>query len=135
MIPDILTRSSVHIDHIAPGIDLVSAIRDLNSTGLVIPWAWTIAAGPHDPRSADVVSLTVGIHSDTAMLLWADDTADYVPSNGHNTGWVTYHLAGIHELPVPPHAETTPDLAYEALTEFLETHARPACVTWCEAEA
>lgn len=99
-----------------------------------MPWAWTIAAGSQDPLSLDVVTLTVGVHNTVGVLLWTDETADYVPAGGSNTDWLMYRLGGVHETSIPPRAEVIPQVVYAALAEFLETRKRPTNIEWREVE-
>ncbi|WP_170224017.1 Imm1 family immunity protein [Actinokineospora cianjurensis] len=57
-----------------------------------------------------------------------------VPATGTNDDWQIYHLAGLHDMHLPPHAEVPIETAYQALAEYLVTRERPTCVDWQQAE-
>ncbi|GAA3026974.1 Immunity protein Imm1 [Actinokineospora globicatena] len=109
-------------------------MRAFNDEALKVPCVWTVSAGPTDLLSAESVSLEVGVRGHLGALLWVSYDQRLVPKDGTNSDWQTYHLAGLHDMHLPPHAEVPIEVAYQALAEFLVTRARPTCVEWQEAE-
>ncbi|MDQ3402416.1 MAG: Imm1 family immunity protein [Actinomycetota bacterium] len=133
MISDVLRMPSMHVNQVAPNVDLVAEIRELNTGGVMGPWAWSILAGPEDPFAPGVVTLTVGVHGNIGALVWLDQEKAYVPTSGSNTKWCEYRLGGMHESPIPPFAEVPVETVYIALAEFLNNHCLPTCVEWRQA--
>ncbi|MGQ0841169.1 Imm1 family immunity protein [Actinokineospora sp.] len=121
------------MDEIPADMDLVAAIRHVNAQGVRKPWVWVISAGPDDPFYPAGVSLSVGVHNQVGSLNWVTNSASLVPVRGTNTEWVVYHLAGMHDTPIPPHAEVPVDTVFEVLAEFLDTRVRPTKIEWQEA--
>lgn len=113
------------IGAIPAGVDLVAEVRSLNSAGVEIPWAWNLIGGPDEKYM-----LTYGVNNDVGVLVWDDGEEYHVPTCGTNPDWVIYHLAGMHELRVQPHAQVSVENVYAALAQFLRTGQRPTCVLW-----
>ena len=118
---------------IPPELDLVAEVRALNDAGVEIPWSWSLSREPIDVHDHEAVTLTFGVNNDVGMVKWARGMSTFVPADGTNTGWMTYHLAGFHESGVPPYAEVPVETVYAAVAEFLTTWAPPTCVRWKEA--
>ncbi len=110
----------------------MSTLRDVHAKGVEIPSMWNLAAGPTDPKSPDQVALNFGLNNNTGALEWNEGDASLVPCTGTNIEWTTYYLAGMHDTPVPPHAEVPTDIVFAALQEFLRTGERPTCLEWTE---
>ncbi|GLZ43313.1 Imm1 family immunity protein [Actinokineospora sp. NBRC 105648] len=123
----------IAMDAMRPGEDLLAEVRDLNTAGVRIPWAWTLTETVLDPYSRDQAALTFGINNDRGALTWEQGEHAFVPTTGSNTEWLTYHFAGMEETGIPPHGEVPIDTVYTALGEFLRTRVRPTCVEWQEA--
>ncbi|MDQ3576696.1 MAG: Imm1 family immunity protein [Actinomycetota bacterium] len=124
-----LEVGSMHLDLLPPGTDLVGAVRHLNDDPISFPWAWTIRAGDTDPL-VDGPAILAGVHGDVGALIWLGRNDDFVPVDGLNADWMTYHLGGLHDTPIPPKGEVPIETVYRALTEFIETRDRPTCVEW-----
>ncbi|CRK61499.1 hypothetical protein [Alloactinosynnema sp. L-07] len=125
MIPDILEASSIHADDIPAATDLPGLMRDLNSTGVDIPWAWSVSTGPTDPLSHERKTLTVGINNTVGVLVWAAGSTRRVPTIGTGEEWQTYCLAGMYDIPVPPHAEVTLDTVFTSPNSSTPGTCRP----------
>ncbi|MGQ0841142.1 Imm1 family immunity protein [Actinokineospora sp.] len=131
----VLDAGFLHIDDIPSDVDLVAELQAIHTEGVEIPWIWNLAIGPDDPTSEEQSALSFGINNATGALQWSEGDNVFVPAAGTNPEWAIYYIAGMHDAPVPPHAEVHPDTVFAALAEFLQTRARPTCVDWTDAES
>ncbi|MGX7825497.1 Imm1 family immunity protein [Actinokineospora sp. 24-640] len=129
---EILENAFLHVDELPDDLDLVAEVKALNDQGVEIPWLWAIATGSTAPRSPDQKALGFGINNTIGALDWAEGDTRLVPRDGTNTEWTVYHLAGMHDAPIPPHAEVPADTVYAVLAEFLRTRSRPTCIEWTD---
>jgi hypothetical protein len=130
----ILDAAFLHVDQIPADVDLVAEIQTKNAQGLEVPWVWEVSVGSDDPHDPQGAALAIGVFNEHGALNWVTNSANLVPSNGQNTDWVRYHLAGIHDTYLPPAAEVPIDVVYQVLAEFISTRALPTCVIWQEAQ-
>ncbi len=130
---NILELPFLHVDEISAEVDLVAELRRLNAEGVDIPWVWTVGAGYRNSVPPNRVTLKFGVNNTVGALMWTGDSQRLVPANGTNVEWTTYYLAGVHDTSIPPSSEVPINLVFAALTEFLDTHTRPACVKWKQA--
>jgi hypothetical protein len=128
---DILDHEFIHVDDIVDRVAFVAKIRALNDNGVEVPWMWSLTAGSGNLTDPNRFSFGVGVNGAVGALHWAsNDGNSLVPTGGTNADSVMYRLAGLHDSYMPPGSEIDIDTVYEALSEFLNTRALPACVNW-----
>ncbi|MGQ0839233.1 Imm1 family immunity protein [Actinokineospora sp.] len=127
---NVLDNAFLHVDNLPDNIGLVKLFRQFTTRNIEMPCLWIVSAGPDDPLSPDAVSLSFGINRQLGALHWLTNTTSMVPADGTNSEWVRYHLGGLHDSYLPPHAELDIEAAFDVLTEFLTTRTRPTGIEW-----
>jgi Immunity protein Imm1 len=131
---DILDHAFIAVEQIPDSVDLVAAVRKLNSEELAVPWMWCLDVGGMELTDPNGHSLGVGVRGEIGALHWATNTGpSLVPAGGRNEEHVMYRMGGLHESYMPPHTEIPVDKVYEALSEFLTTRQLPTCIEWVPA--
>ncbi|HEX3784232.1 MAG TPA: Imm1 family immunity protein [Pseudonocardiaceae bacterium] len=81
-------------------------------------------------ESADGPTLLVGVRGEVGALEWFDGAEAAAPVAGTNATRVDYFTRWGHHNDLPPGVELPIERIYAALSEFMTTEQRPACVVW-----